>query len=101
MIFCSKQQQQDQTNLLYFKLKILKLDDTIAGEYAKFISKLNNHMLPDSFNYYFTKLESVHKYNTKQKQRNKYFQFHISSESGRKTLHCSVTVATKHVITEI
>ena len=46
-------------------------------------------MVPDSFNYryYFTKLESVHNYNTKQKQRNEYFQFHISSESGRKTLH--------------
>ena len=57
----------------------------IATEYAKF--KFNNHMLPDSFNCYFTKLENVPKYNTKQKQRNEYFQFPISSESGRKTLH--------------
>ena len=39
MLFCSK---QDQTNLLYFKLKILKLEDMIAMEYAKFIFKFNN-----------------------------------------------------------
>ena len=84
MRFCSK---QDRTNLLYTKLKILKLDNLIAMEYAKSIFKFNNHMLPDSFNYYFTKLENVHKYNTKQKRRNKYFQFRISSESERKTLH--------------
>ena len=84
MLFCSK---QDRTNLLYFKLKILKLDGMIATEYAKFIFKFNDHMLPDSFIYYFTKLKNVHKYNTKQKRRNEYFQFRISSESGRKTLH--------------
>ena len=59
----------------------------IAMEYAKFIFKFNNHMLPDSFNNYFTKFDRVHKYNTKQKERSKYFQFRIFSESGRKTLH--------------
>ena len=64
MLFCSK---QDRTNLLYSKLKILKLEDMIEMEYAKFIFKFNNHMLPDSFNCYFTKIENVHKYNTKQK----------------------------------
>ena len=42
----------------------------IAMEYAKFIFKFNNHMLPDSFKHYFTKLDSVLKYNTKQKQGN-------------------------------
>ena len=82
-----KTAKQVRTNLFYSKLKILKLKDMIAMEYAKFILKFKNHTLPDSFNYYFTKLESVHKHNTKQKQRNEYFQFRISSESGRKTLH--------------
>ena len=61
MLFCSK---QDRTNILYFKLKILKLEDMIAMEYAKFIFKFNIHKLPDSFNCYFTKLENVHKYCT-------------------------------------
>ena len=59
----------------------------IAMEYSKFIFKFRNHMLPDSFNCYFTKLENVHKCNTKQKQCNESFQFCIYSESGRKTLY--------------
>ena len=70
MLFYSK---QDRKNLLYSKLKVSKPKDMIAMEYAKFIIKFNNYMLPDSFNYYFTRLENVHKYNTKQKQRNEYF----------------------------
>ena len=37
-------------------------------------------MLSDSFNYFFTKLDSVHKYNAKRKQRNEIFQFCIFSE---------------------
>ena len=52
-------------------------------EYVKFIFKFNNHVLLDPFNHYFRKLETVHKYNTKQKQRNEFFQFRISSESGK------------------
>ena len=71
-----------RTMLFCTKLFCSKLDDMIAMKYAKFIFKFNNHMLPDSFNYYFTKLENVNKCNTKQKRRNEYFQFCISSESG-------------------
>ena len=56
----------------------------IAIEYAKFLFKFNDHMLPDSFIHCLSKLGSVNKYNTKQKQRNEYFQFRISSKSGRK-----------------
>ena len=60
-----------RTEQIYFipNLKILKLDEMIALEYTKFIFKFNNHMLPDSFNHYFTKLDSVLKYNIEQKQR--------------------------------
>ena len=57
-------------------------------------------MLTDSFNHYFTKLDSEHKYNTKQKQRNEYFQFRISSESGRKTLHHICLQVWKNVLTK-
>ena len=64
MLFCSK---QSPTNLQYSKLKIFKQDHMIAMEYAKSIFTFNNHMLPDSFNRYFTKLDKVHKYNAKQK----------------------------------
>ena len=58
----------------------------IAKEYAKFMFKFNNH-LPDSFKHYSRKLDSVHKYNTKQNQRKEFFQFCIFSKFGRKTLH--------------
>ena len=59
----------------------------IATEYGKFIFKSNNHMLLDPLNYYLTKLDSIHKYSTKQKLRNEFFRCRISSKSGGKTLH--------------
>ena len=70
MLFCSKQYR---TNLFYSKLKILKLDDMIAMECVKFRFKFNNHILPDSINHYFTKLDNVHKHHTKKNQPNKFF----------------------------
>ena len=42
-------------------------------EIAKFIFKFNNQMLPDFFNNYFTKLDNVHNYNTRQKTRAEFF----------------------------
>ena len=81
MLFCFKQYR---TNLLYSKLKIFKLDDMIAMEYAKFIFKFNGYMLPDSFNYYFTKPNSVHKHNNKQKQRNEFFNFKFPRNREKK-----------------
>ena len=71
----------------------------ITKEYAKFIFKFNNHMLPDFFNYYFTKLKN--KYITKQKQRNEFFQFRITSKSGRKTLHHICLKVWKNVPTKL
>ena len=35
-------------------------------EFAKFIFKFNNKMLPESFDCYFTKLDNIHKHNTRQ-----------------------------------
>ena len=52
-------------------------------EYAKFMFKFNNKLLPEPFNSYFTKLDNVH---IRQKQCNEYYQFY-TSESGKKTLH--------------
>ena len=58
--------------LLHSKLGVLKLDDMIKTELAKFIFKFKNQMLPFSFNNYFINLNQVHKYNTRQKFRNKF-----------------------------
>ena len=52
-------------------------------EIAKFMFKFNYQMLSDIFNYYFTKLDNAHNYNTRQKTQAEFF----ASESRRKTLH--------------
>ena len=78
--------KQFPTTLLYTNLNILKLDDMIIMKFAKFMFKFNNKMLPESFDWYFTKLDNIHKHNTRQKHRNEYYQFHASSESEKKTL---------------
>ena len=62
-----------QTTLLYSEFGVLKLEDMINMEFAKFMYKFNNKMLPESFNNYFTKLDDVHKYKTRQKHRNEFF----------------------------
>ena len=75
------------TNYSYSKCRVLKLEDMTKMEKAKFMFKYKNKMLPISFDNYFLKLEKVHKYNTRQKIRNVYFQIHPRTESCRKALH--------------
>ena len=75
------------TNSLYSDCSVLKLEDMIKMEFAKFMFKFNNNILPTSFNNYFLKLDKVHNYNTRQTSRNVYFQSFVGSETGRKTLH--------------
>ena len=75
------------TNYLYSKSRVLKLEDMIKIEKAKFMFKYNNKMLPISFDNYFLKLEKVHRYNTRQKIHNEYFQIYSRTESRRKALH--------------
>ena len=58
-LFCPRRYE---TNLLYSTFRVLKLDDMIKMEFAKFIFKYSNNMLPNSFNNYFIKLENIHNY---------------------------------------
>ena len=74
------------TNLLYTKFCVQKLDDMIKMKLAKFMFKVNNKMLPNSFNNYFLRLDKIHKYNTRQTKRNEYFQSFVSSEAVRRAL---------------
>ena len=55
------------TNSLYSDCSVSKLEDTTKMEFAKFMFKFNNNMLPTFFNNYFLKLDKVHNYNTGQK----------------------------------
>ena len=47
-------------------------------EFAKFLCKFKNQMLPHFFNNYFTKLDDVHGYNTRRKTPVKFFFFFCS-----------------------
>ena len=64
ILFCPS---QSPTNLLYSKLKALKLDYMINMKIAKFIFKFSDQVLSDFFNNCFPKLDNVHIYNTRQK----------------------------------
>ena len=75
------------TNLLYLKPKVFKLDNMINIEIAIFHVKFYNQMLPDFFNNYFTKLDNVYNYKTRQITRAEFFQYSVASESREKTLH--------------
>ena len=75
------------TNSLYSKLGVLKLNDMIKMEMAKFMFKFNNQMLPSSFNNYFIELDKIHNYNTRQKSRNEFYQTYVRTEMGSKMLH--------------
>ena len=64
------------------------LTDMIKIEFAKFMFKYNNRLLPPSFNNYFMKLDVglIHYYNTRQKVTSEFFQPFIASETGKKSL---------------
>ena len=84
---CLFQPRKTYVNLLFSKFQALKLKDMINMEFAKFMYKYENHMLPSSFDNYFIKLESIHNYGTRQKTAGGFFYRPINSEFGRKRLH--------------
>ena len=75
------------TNLLYFKFQVLKLKDKVKMKIAKFMLRFKNKTLPISFDNYFTNLNEIHKYNTKQKAESAYYHHSFNSEFGRKRLN--------------
>ena len=55
-------------------------------EIDKFMFKFYNKMLPISFDSCFTKLDSIHSYNTQQKSTNEFFHYRARTEMGKKKL---------------
>ena len=76
------------TNMLYSKFGALRLEDMIDMEFAKFVFKFKNKMLPTSFDKYFTKIANVHNYNTSQKTRYKFYQSYVKTDIGQKKPSC-------------
>ena len=56
-------------------------------EYAKFMFKFYNHLLPNFFNNCFTNLKTIHNHNTRQKNRKEFYQKCVDTEQGEKTLY--------------
>ena len=67
-------------NALYFEFGVLKLDDMIDMEYAKFLFRFSNNMLPNYFNSCFTSLDSIHHHYTRQKSEKDFFHTYSRTE---------------------
>ena len=76
---------ENKTTQLYYKSKILKIEDAFNLEIGKFMFKLQNNLLPISFKPYFKPAKLVHPHNTRNLD-NKLFIPRINKKSGQKTL---------------
>ena len=83
-LFCPK---YHPTVTLYSKFEVLRLEDMINMEFAKFVFKYSNKMLPKSFDSYFIKLDLIHNYNTRRKSKNEFFHDRAITNKGRMKLH--------------
>ena len=58
---------------LYVNFHVLKLSDLIKLEYVKFMYRFENNLLPVSFKKYFTNLDCIHAYDTRSKQKIRFY----------------------------
>ena len=72
-------------NVLYSTFGVLKLDSMIDMKHAKFLFRFNNK-LPDYFKNYLVKLETIHHYHTRQKNKKDFFRTFVRTERGRKMI---------------
>jgi len=70
----------------------------IKMEFAKFMFKFYNKMLSKSFNTYFTRLDIILNYNTRQKTRNEFHHNHTRTETGKKKLSYLPNCVEKYTI---
>ena len=54
-----------------------------AMEYAKFLHRFSNNMLPGYFKNYLDDLETVHQHNTRQKAKKNFFHAYARTEWGK------------------
>ena len=72
--------------VMYSKFGVLKFDDMLKMEYAKFSHKFSSNMLPEYFKNYFIDLDTIHKINTRQKTKKNYFHTYARTEWGKKKI---------------
>ena len=86
-------------NALYFECGVLKLDDMIDMEFAKFSFRFSNNMLPNYFNSYFTSLDSTHHHYARQKSKKDFFYTYSRTEWKKKmTEHKALEIWSKSPI---
>ena len=72
----------------------------INMEIAKCIFKFYNIMLPNLFDSCFTKLDCIHRYNTRKKVRYEVFHYRARTEMGKKKLHLICLKVWKNILKE-
>ena len=82
-------------NALYFEFGVLKLDDMVDMEYAKFLFKFSNNMLPNYFNSYFTSLDSIHHHHTRQKSKDFFHTYSHTEWKKKMTEHKAFEIWSK------
>ena len=75
---------ENKTNNLYYKIKLLKVEDLFNLEIGKFMFKLNNNLLPKPFKPYFKSVNSIHSHNTR--NVDKLFIPRLNKKIGQKSL---------------
>ena len=92
-IFCPS---RFSVNALYFEFGVLRLDDMIDMEDAKFLFRFSNNMLLNYFNSYFTSLGSIHRHYTRQKRKKDFFHTYSRTEGKKKmTEHKALEIWSK------
>ena len=73
---------------MYSEFGVLKSEDMLAMEYAKFSHRFSHNMLPDYFKNYLDDLGTVHQHNTRQKAKKNFFTLMLELSGAKR--NCNV-----------
>ena len=74
------------SNSLFLKYNILKIEDIYKFELSKFMYSFYTNALPEIFDTYFLFTEHAHHYNTRSKSNQNYFLKSIRTNSGKNSI---------------
>ena len=74
------------SNTLFLKYNILKVEDIYTFEFSKFMYLLHTSALPEIFDTYFLSTEHAHHYETRSKSNQNYFLKSIRANSGKSSV---------------
>ena len=63
----------EHSTLLFRLLNIIKSYDLVTLHISIFMFKLHNRLLPSYFDFFFTQVKEIHKYNTRSAANQSYF----------------------------